>query len=46
MSAMVPVYGSLIIKGSKKITEVPSKLRDEVMAWLVDNGYELETETN
>lgn len=37
--AMVPVYGNLILKGQKDITEVPGVIREEVSQWLIDNGH-------
>lgn len=38
---IVPIYGSLIVKGKKVITEVPEEngVREEVAQWLVDNGH-------
>lgn len=47
VSAMVPIYGNLIIKGEstgKTISDVPATIRKDVKAWLVDNGYEELTE--
>ena len=38
-SAMVPIYGNLIIKGLKTIDDVPEALRDDVRQWLADRGY-------
>lgn len=38
-SAMVPIYGNLIIKGLKAIDDVPEALRDDVRQWLADHGY-------
>lgn len=37
--AMVPIYGNLIIKGEKVITEVPPSIREDVGQWLISNGY-------
>lgn len=38
--AMVPIYGNLIVKGSKTISEVPEIIREDVSQWLIDNGHE------
>lgn len=40
VDAIVPIYGNLIIKGQKFISDVPEINRDEVSKWLIDNGYE------
>lgn len=40
VSAMVPVYGSLVAKGEKSLSEVPEVLREDVRQWLIDNGHE------
>lgn len=36
---MVKIYESLIIKGEKKIADVPKKIRNDVKAALVNDGY-------
>lgn len=38
--AMVPIYGNLIVKGQKVISEVPEVIREDVSQWLIDNGHE------
>lgn len=38
MSVMVPIYGSLIIKGEKSISNVPEGIRGDVRKWLIDNA--------
>lgn len=40
MSAMAPIYGSLIIKGEKVLSNVPKTIKEDVRQWLVDNGHE------
>lgn len=40
MSAMAPVYGNLIVKGAKTLSEVPAQVKEDVSQWLKDNGYE------
>lgn len=40
MSAMAPIYGSLIVKGEKTLSDVPAVIREDVRAWLVENGHE------
>lgn len=40
VDVMVPVYGNLIIKGQKVISEVPGTIREDVSQWLIDNGHE------
>lgn len=39
MSAMAPIYGSLIVKGEKTLSEVPSQVKEDVSQWLEENGY-------
>lgn len=36
---MAAVYANLIIKGKKVIGEVPEKLKEEVKAILIEDGY-------
>lgn len=36
---MVKVYESLIIKGEKKISDVPKPIREDVKAALIQDGY-------
>lgn len=36
---MVKIYKSLIIKGEKQISDVPERIRDDVKAALVKDGY-------
>lgn len=38
-NAMVPVYGSLIIKGQKTLSDVPEIIREDVGQWLIENGH-------
>lgn len=40
ISAMAPIYGSLIVKGERVFSEVPAAIREDVRKWLVDNGHE------
>lgn len=40
MSAMAPIYGSLIVKGEKTILDVPETVKEDVRRWLVENGHE------
>lgn len=40
MSAMAPIYGSLIVKGEKALSDVPAVVREDVSKWLKDNGHE------
>lgn len=40
MSAMAPIYGSLIVKGEKALSDVPATVKGDVSKWLKDNGYE------
>lgn len=43
--AMVSVYGNLIIKGQKVISEVPDVIREDVKQYLIDLDFpELATE--
>ena len=39
MEAVISGCGDLIVNEQKKIIEVPSVFRDDVKAWLMDNGY-------
>ena len=36
---MVKIYKSLIIKGEKKISDVPKRIREGVNAALIQDGY-------
>lgn len=36
---MVKVYESLIIKGEKQIGDVPERIRDDVKAALIKDGF-------
>lgn len=40
VSAMVPIYGSLIVKGEKTLSSVPASIVEDVREWLINNGYE------
>ena len=40
MSAMAQIYGSLIVKGEKTLSEVPAQVKEDVSTWLKDNGHE------
>lgn len=37
---MERIYASLIVKGKKKFTDVPSELKEDVKQLLIDWGYE------
>lgn len=39
VSAMVPIYGNLIVKGKKRIYDVPADIRDAVSDWLIEKGH-------
>lgn len=39
MSAMAPIYGGLIVKGKKTLSDVPPAVKEDVGKWLADNGY-------
>lgn len=39
MEAVIPIYGNLIVNEQKKIIDVPGVIRDDVKAWLVNNGH-------
>lgn len=39
VSAMVPNYGYLIVKGNKDLSEVPEPLLEDVKSWLIENGH-------
>lgn len=42
MSAMVPIYGNLIIKNKetgKTIADVPATVKEDVRKWLIENGH-------
>lgn len=40
VEAMIPIYGSLIIKQKMSILEVPGTIREEVEKWLMENEDE------
>ena len=41
---MVKVYANLIIKGLKTLDDVPTRLREQVREYLIEQGYLIEEE--
>lgn len=39
---MVKVYANLIIKGLKTLDDVPTRLREQVKEYLIEQGYLIE----
>lgn len=39
---MVRIYANRVEAGAKKLTDVPAKLRDEVEALVISEGYEFD----
>lgn len=43
-SAMVPIYGKLVMDGIKKLSDVPEAIRQEVADWVIEHGGEIPEE--
>lgn len=40
VSPIAVVYGELVVKGKRKLSDVPEKIRDQVKKYLTDAGRE------